>query len=194
MKIGIFGGCFNPPHNMHKKIAMKLVEHGYLDKVIFVPVGNDYEKQGLIDVENRYQMLKYLIKGIPYLRVSRFETTGGKVTFQTLDYFKNKYPNDEIYFICGSDNLEELYTWDLYEKILKQYKVLAITRNHDKTDKIIEKYRKYKNHIIIGEIDEDSISSTEIRKWVREDKVHLLKDKLDDDILNYIKENNLYHS
>lgn len=45
MKIGVFGGCFNPPHKMHKNIAIKLVECGYLDKVIFVSIGNDYQKK-----------------------------------------------------------------------------------------------------------------------------------------------------
>ncbi len=192
MKIGVFGGCFNPPHKMHKDIAIKLVECGYLDKVIFVPTGNDYQKKELIDVEKRYEMLRILIRGISYLRVSRFETTGGKVTYQTLDYFKDKYPNDEIYFICGSDNLEELSTWDLYEEILKKYKVLAITRNHDKTEEIIEKYRTYQNHIIIGEIEENNISSTEIRNWIKENKDTSLRECLDADIIDYIKENSLY--
>lgn len=39
MKIGIFGGSFNPPHKMHKKIAKVLIKKGYVDKVIFVPTG-----------------------------------------------------------------------------------------------------------------------------------------------------------
>ena len=38
MKIGIFGGSFNPPHNMHKEIASSLIKQGYIDKVIFVPI------------------------------------------------------------------------------------------------------------------------------------------------------------
>lgn len=192
MKIGIFGGCFNPPHKMHKNIATDLVECGYLDKVIFVPTGNDYQKQQLIDVEKRYEMLRILIRNIPYLRVSRFETTGGKVTYQTLNYFKEKYPTDEIYFICGSDNLEELSTWDLYEEILQKYKVLVITRNHDKMSEIIEKYKTYQNHIMIGNIEEQRISSTEIRKWIKLEKYDILKEYLDEDILNYIREHELY--
>ena len=43
MKIGIFGGSFNPPHKMHKKIAKVLIKKGYVDKVIFVPTGMKYE-------------------------------------------------------------------------------------------------------------------------------------------------------
>jgi len=192
MKIGIFGGCFNPPHKMHKNIAIRLVEYGYLDKVIFVPTGNDYQKNELIDVEKRYEMLRLLIQNIPYFRVSRFETTGGKVTFQTLNYFKEKYPDDEIYFICGSDNLKELDTWDLYEEILKQYQVLVITRNHDKTNEIIEKYKKYQNHIIIGEIDESDISSTVIRNLIKSKQSEVVEKYVDREILIYIQEHDLY--
>ena len=46
MKIGIFGGSFNPPHNMHKNIALDLIKNKYLDKVIYVPTGNKYNKKG----------------------------------------------------------------------------------------------------------------------------------------------------
>ena len=49
MKIGIFGGCFNPPHKMHFKIAEELIMKKYLDKVIFVPTGNFYKKKNLIE-------------------------------------------------------------------------------------------------------------------------------------------------
>ena len=63
MKIGIFGGSFNPPHIMHKKIAEQLIKEKYLDKVIFVPTGMKYEyKNNLISNEDRYHMLKLLIK------------------------------------------------------------------------------------------------------------------------------------
>ena len=44
MKIGIFGGCFNPPHIMHYTVANTILEKSYLDKVIFVPTGDNYDK------------------------------------------------------------------------------------------------------------------------------------------------------
>ena len=43
MKIGIFGGSFNPIHKMHNRMAEFLIKEGYLDKVIFVPTGNQYK-------------------------------------------------------------------------------------------------------------------------------------------------------
>ena len=45
MKIGIFGGSFNPPHKMHKKIALDLIKRGYVEKVVYVPTGNKYNKK-----------------------------------------------------------------------------------------------------------------------------------------------------
>ena len=45
MKIGIFGGSFNPPHNMHENIALNLIANGYVDKVIYVPTGDNYNKK-----------------------------------------------------------------------------------------------------------------------------------------------------
>jgi len=69
---------------------------------------------------------------------------------------------------------------------------LVVARNHDQIDKIIEKYKKYQNHIIIGNVNEDNISSTEIRKWIRLRKYDLLKNQLEDEIINYIEKNRLY--
>lgn len=58
MKIGIFGGCFNPPHNMHKKTPMKLIECGLVDRIIYVPTGDNYEYKKMIPFKHRYNMLK----------------------------------------------------------------------------------------------------------------------------------------
>ncbi len=61
MKIGIFGGSFNPPHNMHQKIALTLIKKGYVDKIIFVPTGAKYSyKNNLLEPKIRYEMLKLL--------------------------------------------------------------------------------------------------------------------------------------
>ena len=73
MKIGIFGGSFNPPHKMHKNIALNLIKNKYLDKVIYVPTGNKYNKKDLIDAMDRYNMLKIMIEGYKNLELSNYE-------------------------------------------------------------------------------------------------------------------------
>ena len=89
MKIGIFGGCFNPPHKMHKKIAIELIKKHYLDKVIFVPTGSKYKyKNNLLSDNVRFEMLKLMCEDNNALEVSNYELKDQVVyTYETLDYF-----------------------------------------------------------------------------------------------------------
>ena len=122
MRIGIFGGCFNPPHKMHVSLALELIGK-YVDQVIFVPAGDRYQKRGLLANEKRLEMLSLALKKYPNLSVSSYElNTELTYTYQTLDHFQKEYPNDEIYFILGADNLDEFTTWRNYEYILKSLK------------------------------------------------------------------------
>lgn len=190
MRIGIFGGCFNPPHKMHKELALNLVKHNYLDKVIYVPTGNQYNKKGLIDGKDRLEMLKLLTNGYDNLDLSDYEINNISCTYKTLDYFRDFYKTAEIYFICGSDNLEELFTWKSYEYILKNYKLLVIRRGDIDTNSLLEKYGS--SNIIITDIENKEISSTMVRELLKNGDDREVLNYLDEDILNYIKENNLY--
>ena len=193
MKIGVFGGCFNPPHNMHKNIAIKLVEDNYLDKVIFVPTGNFYNKKDLISDEKRYEMIKLMIKDNPNLEVSKYEFGKLTYTYDTLSYFQKKYEKDEIYFICGSDNLKELDTWREYEFILNNFKILVIRRNDDDLENILKKYEKYKNNIVVADIEEKVLSSTFVRDMFKKRKLELVKSKMDSSVYSYIVREKLYY-
>lgn len=190
MKIGIFGGCFNPPHKMHKDIAVNLINNKYVDKVIYVPTGNKYQKKELLSDQERYQMIELMIKDNENLLVSDYEfNTELTYTYQTLDYFNNKYKNDEIYFIMGADNLDEFDSWKNYQYILKNYKLLVINRGDFNQDKLLEKYLEYKDNIIFAKQDINFISSTYIRANINDDS--MLK-YLDVDVLNYIRLKNFY--
>ena len=190
MRIGIFGGSFNPPHLMHKKIALALLEKHYVDRVIYVPTGNQYQKKDLIDVKYRYHMLEKMIQPYKNLSVSDYEMGTLKYTYQTLDHFQKIYPNDEIYFICGTDNLKEITTWRRYDHILSHYPLLVIQRNQD--DCTLIQNQLQESHIIATDIVAQDISSTKIRKYLLEEKNEKLATYIDENVLEYIKENNLY--
>lgn len=192
MKIGIFGGSFNPPHKMHIKIALYLIENKYLDKVIFVPQGTNYEyKKNLESNEDRYNMLSIVTNKYSNLSVSEYEFSNEiSYTYKTLDYFKNKYSNDNIYFICGADNLDYIDTWKNGKYILNNYNILAINRGEYNTQKILNNYSKYNAKIIVCNLESINISSTNIREKINNNED--IKDLIDIDVLNYIKENNLY--
>ena len=57
MKVGIFGGSFNPPHKMHKRIGLELIKKGYVDKIIYVPVQDNYNKKDLLPFKDRYNKI-----------------------------------------------------------------------------------------------------------------------------------------
>jgi len=188
MKIGIFGGSFNPPHKMHRNIALKLLEKNYVDKIIYVPTGNKYNKKDLIDAKYRIEMLKLMIQKNSNIVVSDYEVKNVLTyTYQTLDYFRSIFPDDEIYFICGSDNLKEITTWKNYEYILNNYKLLAIQRNDDEIEKIVHDLNT--SNIVTVKMSSHNVSSTNIRNDLKNQKSN---DDLDTNVMKYIKRNQLY--
>jgi len=190
VRIGIFGGSFNPPHLMHKNIALELIENSYLDKVIYVPTGREYPKDGLVTDSDRYEMIKGMILGNSNLDVSDYEFGKLTYTYQTLDYFKNEYKEDEIYFICGTDNFKEIDTWCNYEYMLNNFKFIVIPRNNDDIDYLIDKFG---GDVIVPNISYSVICSTEIRDILKSDRYSKkLVKKIDSRTLDYIYDNDLY--
>ncbi|MCH5167194.1 MAG: nicotinate (nicotinamide) nucleotide adenylyltransferase [Erysipelotrichales bacterium] len=192
MRIGIFGGSFNPPHKMHEAIAKYFIAENLLDKVIFVPTGSKYKyKSNLLSDQDRFNMVKLITDKYDYFDVSAYELKSKVVyTCETLEHYKNKNPNDEIYFICGLDNLSYIDSWKNAEYILENYKILVIRRNTDDLNTVLKKLEKYKDNIIVVDMKETDISSTKIRESIN----NIDGNYLDEDVLKYIKDNNLYES
>lgn len=187
MRIGIFEGSFNLPHKVHKKIATSLGKYGYLDKVIFVPTGNRYKKKELVDAKDRFHMLSLMVKDCINLEVSSYEIQDYLVyTYQTLDYFQKKYVCDEIYFICGSDNLNEIAKWKNFEEILTKYKILVIKRDKENLDSILEELKGYQENIILIPYPFAKVSSTFVRGLIKSSQ-DSVSNYVTADVLDYIK-------
>ncbi len=195
--IAIFGGSFNPPINSHVFLAKQIIENlNDIEKIIFVPVSIKYRKQNLIEDEHRLNMLKIICDKEEKMEVSDVEIKSEKqlYTIQTLNYFKTLYKNNQIYFIMGTDNLKELETWKEPNKILKKYKIIVLERGEDNLEEIIESsklLRKNRKSIIkIKELNKIYLSSTMIREKIKNGEN--IEEFIDEDILNYIKNNELY--
>lgn len=190
MKIAIFGGSFNPPHNMHKQIALSLINNKYCDKVIFVPTGDKYNKEHLVDDMHRLNMLKIMCGSNANLLVSDFELNGDlKYTYQTLDHFQEEYVDCEIFFVLGFDNLEGFKSWRRYEYILTNYKLLVISRDDIDVNHLKNEFKKYLNNIIFTSVYPQNISSSSIRKELKRYKI---SESIEPEVLEYIEKNNLY--
>ena len=195
--IAIFGGSFNPPINSHVFLAKQIIEKlENIEKIIFVPVSTKYNKKGLLEDKHRYNMLKIICDKEQDLEVSNIEMNSKKqlYTIETLNYFKEQYNNNEIYFIMGTDNLKELETWKTPEKILKSYKIIVLERENDNLEEIINNNNFFKNNknsiIKINGIERINLSSTMIREKIK--KGESIEKFIDKDVLKYIEKNELY--
>lgn len=192
MKIGVFGGSFNPPHKMHLDIGVQLVNKQYVDNVVYVPTGSKYKyKNNLLPDKNRLEMLEILTKKYENLSVNDYELKDEVVyTCETLAYFKEVYPTDDIYFVCGADNLSYIDKWKNGEDILKNYKILVMKRKGEDIDELLEKFKEYKHNIVVADVEQRDISSTDIREKLKNNENIL--DVLDKDVYEYIRKNKLY--
>lgn len=193
MKIGVFGGSFNPCHLMHKEIVLELLNRNILDRIIILPTGNFYKKENLLKGEERKKMLELMFEKNNRVIISDYEFKNNLISaYRSLDYLQNLYKGDRLYFILGSDNLLHFDTWKRYEYILSNYHLLVINRKNIDMTSALEKLKQFKSHIHFVEMVVSAINSTEIRSYLKEEQYDFVSTLLDDKVLSYIKEKKLY--
>lgn len=195
--LAIFGGSFNPPLNSHFLLAEQIYnELENIEKVIFLPVSSKYKKNGLLSNEHRYNMLKLVIDKDEHFELSDIEMKQKEQlnTFETLELLQKEYPNNILYFVIGTDNLKEISTWKTAEELASNFKILVLERGNDDFEEIMnndEFLIKYKDSfILLKETIKTNLSSTLVRKNLKEGKS--IKYLIPNDVLQYIKDNNLY--
>lgn len=193
----VFGGSFNPPINSHFGIAQQVLnEYEQVEKIIFIPVNKKYEKDGLLENEHRYNMLKLITDKNENFTVSNIDMNGSRslYTIETLEEIQKQYKDKQIWFLIGSDNLKELHTWKRAEDLVSKYKVLVMERNKDNIEEIIAKNELlncYKENIIkLNEEIRSNYSSTYVRSQIKKQKS--VRYLMPDEVYEYIKINNLY--
>ena len=193
MRIGVFGGSFNPVHLGHIKIARDLIKRRLVEKVKFVPVADSYEKSGLAKAEDRYNMLNLAIKDDNRMDVSRIEIDSPyqPLTIETMDKLKTLYDTD-LLFIIGSDNLELLPDWEGYEELIERHYIIALNRSGIDSKKIIiERFADHVHKFVtLSHAVELPYSATKVRRLIKTGKPyeHYLKRQVAD----YIKREGLY--
>ena len=81
-RIGLLGGTFNPIHFGHIEIAKASINLLKLDKLIFIPAGNPWQKNDFISFEHRFNMLKLALKNIEKIEISELEKLSSYVKFK----------------------------------------------------------------------------------------------------------------
>lgn len=186
------GGVFDPVHYGHLFTAEEARIKFKLDKVIFVPCRQPTHKRenNISDPEHRYLMTILATGNNPFFEVSKIELCrpGPSYSIDTLKEFIKKYNYGiKIFFITGADAFLEIDSWYKSEELIKLCQFVAATRPGYDLNKLDQKFKKV---IKIMEIPALAISSTDIRKRVREGKgiKYLVPYKVEE----YIYKNGLY--
>ncbi len=131
MKIGIYGGTFNPVHYGHLRTAEEVYERLSLDKMLFIPSGKTpFDKPDLALASERYGMVEKAIKGNRNFTISDVETKarGRSYSVDTIKKLIKVYENAEFYFILGIDAFLDLPAWKEPEKLLSMTNLVVISR------------------------------------------------------------------
>jgi nicotinate-nucleotide adenylyltransferase len=132
MKIGIFGGTFNPPHIAHLITAEHVREAAGLDRILFIPSYISPHKRAGEDANaaDRLAMTRIAVEGNPRFECCDYEIRKGSVSFtiETLEFLRGAYAGAEFSVIIGMDNFLELHTWKDPERMLEIADIIVMNR------------------------------------------------------------------
>jgi nicotinate-nucleotide adenylyltransferase len=132
MKLGLFGGSFDPIHCGHVEPVKEACRRLGLDRVIYLPTAVPPHKPGgrLAPALARYAMVELALLHEPALRVSPYELTLDRpaYTAETLEHFRRELPAAELYLLIGSDSFFELSHWVRWRDVVAAARVVVLSR------------------------------------------------------------------
>lgn len=164
-RLGFFGGCFNPPTIAHIELIEKTIKENNLDKVYFVPMGDNYPKDGLIPAYHRIKMLESVLKDKMDLLYTSVFSPYPMTAADCFREIEEEFKDSENFYIMGSDNFSNIETWPEYEFLMQNFKYIILDRDQ-------------------------KISSRKVRMRLK--KGQSVKDLIYEEVEQYIIDNKLY--
>jgi nicotinate-nucleotide adenylyltransferase len=183
MRIGIYGGTFNPVHHGHLILARQALEEFKLDRLVFVPAAESPFKiqNHSAPAGDRLAMLRLAIAGEDRFSVDALEIERGGISYSidTVKMFRNRDPGAELLFLVGEDNADRLTEWHRFEELKKLVYFVVLSRSED--------FQSPDYPVVQRRIE---ISSTEIRNRVanQESITYLVPES----VKHYIEQHQLY--
>ncbi len=197
MRIGIFGGSFDPIHREHKNFVCAALKSLRLDKLFVMPAHTPPHKPDkvLSSDEDRLQMCKLAFADVPEVEVSDHEMRQGgtSYTYLTCQHFKSQYPDAELFFLVGTDMLRDFPTWREPRSIVENVTIAVCGRNDEEgwwekeQQLFLERFGKNFARVDYNGAD---VSSTKIR--VRAGAGLRLTEFVEESVAEYIERNHLY--
>lgn len=190
-RIGIFSGVFDPVHDGHIQFALAAAKQAKLDEVYFLLEVKPRRKTGVTHLAHRLAMIILTIAKQPNLNLLDLPDRQLMVA-KTLPRLKQKFKNDELFYLIGADMLEHLPDWPLVDKLLESMTLIIGLRQNDsqaEVDKVMAQLPA--NDYIVLKSPKPKISSAAIRQALMAGKQ---APGLNSAVLKYIKANWLYVS
>ena len=191
MRIGIFGGSFDPIHTGHAIIAQYMISSGLVDRLWFMvspvnPLKVDKERQ--VADTDRLRMVEMVSHPMDGVETSAFEFTMPRpsYTIDTLNALQAKFPDDEFYLVTGGDNWQIFNKWRNSEEILAKYHLLIYPRLGYEVTIPVE----LQDRVKLVEAPIIELSSTEIRQRLANGKS--VRYYVPDEVMGYIERHHLY--
>ena len=196
MRIGVFGGTFDPIHMGHLIVAEDARAALELDKVLFIPAGQPWFKsyRQITDAHHRLAMVRLAVEGNPSFDVTDIEIrrTGPSYTVDTLAELREQYPDAEFIVILGVDALREIDRWHQPRKLFELASVVGMARPGTAINLSVLHAAIPGSSSRIRLLDSAlmDISGTDIRRRVTD--VRSIRYRVPAAVERYIRENGLY--
>jgi nicotinate-nucleotide adenylyltransferase len=192
-KIGLYGGTFDPVHNMHIAIAEKTLEQLFLDQIWFLADKNPRLKDNATDYAHRLKMLSLATSHNEKLisDILPIQKTGATHDINSLRKFIREFPKFDFVIIGGMDSILRIETWDNYDEFIRHAEFAVVKRpgskpqHFDNLAKRLEEQSFDLNYSFI-DINENHLSSSTIRN--NRDVENFVSPK----VAEYIRLNQLY--
>ena len=200
MKIGIYGGTYNPPHTGHMQAAKQAIQILNLDKLLLIPDRIAPHKEipaGSPAPEQRLQMLRIAAAGQPEMEVSDIELKqeGPSFSYLTVEQLRAQYPDAELILLMGTDMFLSFHTWREPERITKEATLGVFYRGErGEREKILAKKKEMEDKGAKVELVENEIlpiSSTQLRRLIA---FHCAGEFLPAGVGDFIREHGLYET
>lgn len=197
MRIGIFGGAFNPVHNGHINLAQSYLKSLSLDKLLVIPTANPPHKsaEGLACAQARLAMLSLAFKTDNKVEISdiEFRREEKSYTYDTITELRKSYPEDEFFLIIGNDQFLSFDKWYKYNELLSEVVLCTAAREKNKKEEIIsfaEKLLNGRSDYYLAAFEPVIVSSSEIREKIKKnDDISCF---VPAEVCKYIKDEGLY--
>ncbi|MGF1472892.1 MAG: nicotinate-nucleotide adenylyltransferase [Rubrobacteraceae bacterium] len=197
MKIGIFGGTFDPVHTGHMIIGEQVMDELGLERVVFVPGGIPPHKEASsirANAEDRLALVEAAVAGNARFGVDRVEIDAGRAmhSVDTVRILKRRSPQHEWLFITGADEVSNLLTWKEPDRLLEEAVMVAATRpgyDLSRLDHLEAGLRNF-DRIFPVECSRVDISATGIRRRILQGKS--IRYLVPDGVYEIIEEKGLY--